>query len=144
MKKQYRNLVNKYTKMTGSKFLLDTNIITAWLKGETAVADKIDKAKEIHIPVIVLGELYYGALYSTQVDKNIREIKSICENYNVLPVDDETAIAYGQIKAALRKKGKPIPENDIWIAALAKRYELIVVTRDKHFKEIESIKIKKW
>ena len=131
-------------KMIGNKFLLDTNIITAWLKGETSVADKIDKAKEIHIPIIVVGELYYGALYSTQVEKNIREIKSITSNYNVLKVDEETTIAYGNIKAALRKKGKPIPENDIWIAAIAKRYELVVVTRDKHFKEIESINIKSW
>jgi tRNA(fMet)-specific endonuclease VapC len=131
-------------KMIGNKFLLDTNIITAWLKGETALADKIDKAKEIHIPIIVLGELYYGALYSTKVEKNIRDIKSITSNYNVLKVDEETTIAYGNIKAALRKKGKPIPENDIWIAAIAKRYKLIVVTRDKHFKEIESINIKSW
>jgi tRNA(fMet)-specific endonuclease VapC len=61
-----------------------------------------------------------------------------------LKVDEETTIAYGNIKAALRKKGKPIPENDIWIAAIAKRYELVVVTRDKHFKEIESINIKSW
>lgn len=130
--------------MIGNKFLLDTNIITAWLKGETAVADKIDKAKEIYIPIIVVGELYYGALYSTQVEKNIRDIKSITNYYNVLNVDEETTIAYGNIKAALRKKGKPIPENDIWIAAIAKRYDLVVVTRDKHFKEIESIKIKNW
>ena len=48
--------------MTGNKFLLDTNIITAWLKGEKPVAAKIDKAKEIHIPIIAIGELYYGAL----------------------------------------------------------------------------------
>jgi tRNA(fMet)-specific endonuclease VapC len=130
--------------MTGNKFLLDTNIITALLKGETAVANKIDKAKEIHIPIIVLGELYYGALYSTQVEKNIEQIKSITSNYNVLKVDEETTIAYGNIKAALRKKEKPIPENDICIAAIANRYELVVVTRDKHFKEIESIAIKRW
>jgi tRNA(fMet)-specific endonuclease VapC len=56
-------------KMTGNKFLLDTNIITALLKGEVSVAGKIDKAKEIYIPTIVLGELYYGALYSTQIEK---------------------------------------------------------------------------
>jgi tRNA(fMet)-specific endonuclease VapC len=96
-------------KMIGNKFLLDTNIITAWLKGDASVADKIDKAKEIHIPVIVLGELYYGALYSTRVEKNIKDIKSITSNYNVLKIDEETTIAYGNIKAALRKKGKPIP-----------------------------------
>ena len=131
-------------KMIGNKFLLDTNIIVAWLSGETNIAGKIDKAKEIHIPVIVLGELYYGALYSTQVEKNIQQIKNIIVIYNILMIDEETTIAYGNIKAALRKKGKPIPENDIWIAALAMRYELVLITRDKHFKEIESIKVKSW
>ena len=51
-------------------------------------------------------------------------------------------MAYGNIKAELRKKGKPVPENDIWIAAIAQRYQLTIVTRDKHFKEIESIGLK--
>ena len=131
-------------KMTGNKFLLDTNIITAWLKGEKPVADKIDKAKEIYIPIIVVGELYYGALYSTRVQKNIADIKLVTSSYSVLLIDEAVTIAYGNIKAALRKKGKPIPENDIWIAAIALHHELIIVTRDKHFKEIDSIKIKNW
>ncbi len=131
-------------KMTGNKFLLDTNIIAAWLKGEKTIADKIDKAKEIYIPIIVVGELYYGALYSTQVQKNIGNIQRITSHYNVLQIDEATTIAYGNIKAALRKKGKPVPENDIWIAAIAQRYQLTVVTRDKHFKEIENITLKKW
>ena len=130
--------------MTGNKFLLDTNIITAWLKGESKIADKIDKAEEIHIPIIVLGELYYGALYSTQKQKNLNNIKSITNHYNVLQIDEATTVAYGNIKTALRKKGKPVPENDIWIAAIAKRFNLIVVSRDKHFKEIEEILLKSW
>jgi tRNA(fMet)-specific endonuclease VapC len=53
-------------------------------------------------------------------------------------------LAYGNIKAALRKKGKPIPENNIWIAAIALHNKLVIVTRDKHFKEIENLNIKKW
>ena len=64
--------------------------------------------------------------------------------YNVLYIDEASARAYGNIKASLRKKGTPIPENDIWIAALAHRSELIIVTRDSHFKEIESISIENW
>jgi tRNA(fMet)-specific endonuclease VapC len=79
-------------KMTGNKFLLDTNIITAWLKGETSVAEKIDKAKEVHIPITVLGELYYGAMYSLHVQKNIDNIKIITAHYNVLSIDEDTAI----------------------------------------------------
>ena len=130
--------------MTGNKFLLDTNIITAWLKGEKPIADKIDNAKEIYIPIIAIGELYYGALYSTRIEKNISDIKRITSYYNVLLIDEAVTLIYGNIKAALRKKGKPIPENDIWIAAIAQHYELAIVTRDKHFKEIDTIKAKTW
>ena len=130
--------------MTGSKFLLDTNIIVAWLNGETVIADKIDKATEIHIPIIVLGELYYGAMNSTQVKKNINKIQNVAAHYNLLSIDEETTISYGNIKNSLRKKGRPIPENDIWIAAIAHRNKLIISTRDKHFNEIEGINIKNW
>lgn len=131
-------------KMIGNKFLLDTNIITAWLKGEKPIADKIDKAKEIHIPIIAIGELYYGALYSTRIEKNISDIKRITKYHNVLLIDEGVTLVYGNIKAALRKKGKPIPENDIWIAAIAQHHKLAIVARDRHFKEIDTIKVKNW
>ena len=130
--------------MAGNKFLLDTNIISAWLKGESGIADKIDAAKEIHLPVIAVGELQYGAMFSKHTKKNIDDINNISARYNVLVADENTAGRYGEIKAALRKKGKPIPENDIWIAAIALQHGLIVVTRDKHFSEIEELKVKKW
>ena len=81
--------------MTGNKFLLDTNIITAWLKGEKPVATKIDKAKEIHIPIIAIGELYYGALYSTRIEKNITDIRRITNYYNVLLIDEAITLVYG-------------------------------------------------
>ena len=63
--------------MSGSKFLLDTNIITAWIKGEKNIADKVEKANAVYIPIIVLGELYYGASYSTHFQKNIGVIKKL-------------------------------------------------------------------
>ncbi len=130
--------------MTGNKILLDTNIITALLKGETLIADKIDKASKVYIPAIVIGELYYGALYSSRIQKNISNIQLLTNSYTVLPVDTGTTVMYGTIKALLRKKGKPVPENDIWIAAIALQYNLIVATRDKHFKEITGLKLRYW
>ena len=57
--------------MIGSKYLLDTNIIIAWLQGESAIANEIEKAEEVHILVIVVGELYYGATFSTHVQKTL-------------------------------------------------------------------------
>lgn len=61
-----------------------------------------------------------------------------------MTIDEQATVEYGNIKAVLRKKGKPIPEDDIWIAAIAQRHKLILVTRDKHFKEIESLRLNSW
>ena len=130
--------------MTGNRILLDTNIISAWLKGETAIADKINQSLEVYIPIQVLGELYFGAQYSTQLELNLRNIQKLADNYTVLNTDRETASIYGIIKAALKKKGRPIPENDIWIATIAQQYQLILITRDKHFNEINSLEIENW
>ena len=60
------------------------------------------------------------------------------------PIDAETARQYGEIKESLRAKGRPIPENDIWIAAIAFQYQLSLVTRDQHFSEIKGLAIKTW
>lgn len=98
----------------------------------------------MYIPAIVAGEMYYGAQYSNQIEKNIQNINRLTEIYQVLNADASTAAVYGVIKAALRRKGKPIPENDIWIAAIAQQYSLALITRDKHFNEIDSITIVEW
>lgn len=136
--------VKKFTPMTGNRFLLDTNIVSAWLKGEAIIANNIDKADAIYIPIIVIGELYYGASFSVQIQKNTENIKRVTQRYPVLSIDEETTISYGNIKANLRKKGKPIPENDIWIAAIALTHHIPLVTRDKHFTEIEDILLEEW
>ena len=94
-------------RMPGNNFLLDTNIIIAWLKGEVSIAEKIDKASSVHIPIIVIGELYYVALYSSNVQKNIHDIRNIIARYDVLYIDESATIAYGNIKANLRRKVSP-------------------------------------
>lgn len=130
--------------MIGNRILLDTNIISAWLKGESIIADKIDKSSEIYIPINVLGELFYGAQYSTNVQANIANIAKVVDRYEVINTNQDTAALYGSIKAALKRKGRPIPENDIWIATIAQQHELTLITRDKHFNEIEGLSIENW
>ena len=130
--------------MTGSRILLDTNIISAWLKGEKIIAHKIDEAAEVYIPINALGEMYYGAQYSTNVQVNIENIGKVIEQYEVLNTNEDTASFYGTIKASLRRKGKPIPENDIWIATIAQQHGLTLITRDKHFEEIDGLSIENW
>ncbi len=91
------------------------------------------------MPSIVLGELYFGARKSGRVEENLALIDEFATNSSILACDTDTAKEYGVIKNTLQEKGRPIPENDIWIAAIARQYKLIVVTRDTHFDEIESL-----
>ncbi len=91
-----------------------------------------------------MGELYYGAQFSTKVEQNLNNISKAIFHYQMLMIDEDTCQNYGLIKASLRRKGKPIPENDIWIAALVKQHSLILSTRDKHFKEVDGLSIEEW
>jgi tRNA(fMet)-specific endonuclease VapC len=130
--------------MTGNNALLDTNIIAALINGEDTIINNIDSYDDVYIPIFVLGELYYEAAYSTKTEQNIASTLRVSQTYNILNTDNETASVYGNIKAQLRKQGTPIPENDIWIAALALQHNIPLATRDKHFKNIEKLAILNW
>src|SRR5688572_4514559 len=99
------------------RFLLDTNIVIALWANDEAVTRQLAAASEIFIPITVLGELYYGARKSAWSAKNTARIDEFAARSSVLLCDVTTAQQYGQIKNSLRAKGRPIPENDLWIAA---------------------------
>lgn len=130
-------------KMAG-KFLLDTNIVIALFNGESQVIKKINQAEELFLPAIVLGELYYGAMNSQRRKENQTLIDAFKPEVSILYIDDATALFYGNIKKELKDIGRPIPENDIWIAAIAKQYGLILISRDKHFEQIENMETENW
>ena len=126
------------------RYLLDTNIIIALFANERTVQDKLAQADEVFIPSVVMGELYFGAQKSVKATKNLARIDELASNTVVLGCDTETARYYGEVKNALRIKGHPIPENDIWIAAVAFQHNLTLVTRDTHFNEIENLEVVVW
>ena len=130
-------------KMNG-RYLLDTNIVIALFDGNAHIIERINQSEEVYIPVFVLGELFYGAYKSSKQIQNLKQIEDFQNQLEILECDKLTAKYYGEIKNDLRKKGKPIPENDIWISALAAQHQLIVITRDKHFENVEIIKTDKW
>ena len=101
------------------RVLHDTNILIALLAEELVVAQHIREAEAVYVPAIALGELYYGAVKSGRATANLRRLDALAAASAVLACDAATAISYGGIKGALRAKGTPIPENDLWIAALA-------------------------
>lgn len=126
------------------RFLLDTNVIIALFAREPMIHERLSNASEVFIPCIVIGELYFGSYKSLKVQENLNRIDEFALSNTVLPCDIETAKKYGDIKNRLKEKGQPIPENDIWIAAIAQQYALTVVTKDAHFKLVENLKIELW
>ena len=119
--------------------LLDSNIVIALFAGDASVQAKISAAPAVYLSVIVLGELYYGAEKSGKPKQNIERVTNLADSLAVMPCDSTTAREYGRIKEALRAKGRPIPENDIWISAMAIQHGLTLATRDRHFQEIPNL-----
>ena len=131
--------------MNGEDYLLDTNIIVPFLNGDPEIIKKFRQLSVIKIPFVVLGELYFGAYKSAKIEKNISNLKEfITSHCEVFHASDETLEVYGKVKQSLSKKGKPIPENDIWIAALALENRLPLVTRDRHFIHLSELEIIQW
>jgi len=128
--------------MPGS-ILLDTNIIIALFSGEKAASQRFSE-NVIAVPSTVLGELYYGARKSAQSPANLTRIDHFAASVEVVGCDAVTAQFYGRIKDGLRLKGRPIPENDIWIAAVACQFGLPLATRDEHFKHVDGLVLEQW
>ena len=126
------------------RFLLDTNIVIALFARDPGVLRQLAEAEEVFVPSIVLGELHYGARKSAQVAANERRIDELAARCSVLACDGETARRYGEAKNLLRAKGRPLPENDIWVAAIALQHGLALATRDARFNEIASLTVVPW
>lgn len=128
----------------GGNLLLDTNIVISLINNDPAVVRAIVDAEDIMIPSIVIGELYYGAFKSGKIPENLSRIEEFSSASAIVSCDETTGRHYGFIKNALREKGRPIPENDIWIAALAQQYCMTLVSRDRHFAEIDGLSVISW
>ena len=124
--------------------MLETNIVIALFANEATVQQRLTAAQEVFVPCIVLGELYYGAYRSARVVENLARLDAFATSNTVLLCDAVTARQYGDIKNTLRAKGRPIPENDIWIAAIARQHDLTVVARDAHFHEVDGLPVEEW
>ena len=126
------------------RFLRDTNIVIALFANDAVVQQHLAAAQEVFVPSIVLGELYYGARKSVRMAENLARIDAFVASKTVLPCATATAQHYGDIKNQLRAKGRPIPEHDIWIAAIAMQYQLTLVARDGHFHEVDGLQVEEW
>ena len=120
-------------------FLLDTNIVIALFEDDPLVRERLAARPRVMISVTVLGELYFGAFKSSDLARNLRRINDLLSETALVECDAETAYEYGIIRNELRLKGRPIPENDIWVAAMARQYGMTLVSRDRHFAEVDRL-----
>lgn len=120
---------------------LDSNIAIAVLNGNKALIRKLQAFEMIYLPVTVSGELLFGAKNSQQRSTNLDKFRNFIKNCEVLDINYLIAEEYSDIRLKLKQKGKPIPENDIWIAAICIVNGLPLLTSDKHFLEIENLEV---
>ena len=118
--------------------LLDTSAYSALQRGDTKVLAVMQRARAVAIPVVVLGELHSGFLLGNRCAENEELLARFMSkaSVSVLNVAEETALRYAEVDVFLRKKGRPIPRNDVWIAALALEHGMHLLTLDMHFGEI--------
>lgn len=131
---------------TNGRLLLDTNAVSAALDGGNTVVQVIAQAQAIYIPSIVLGELYFGAFNSPSPHRSqyLLLYDAMASQSAVLSCDAGTARVYGQVRSALKAKDRPIPSNDMWIAALVMQYNLTLLTHDAHFNSVDGLTVERW
>ncbi len=128
--------------MSGKKYLLDTNIIVDLFSGAREIKGLIESLEGPIVSAITMGELYFGVEKSQYRAKHLKQVGEFAGICTILDIDLATAKVYAKIKNELKKKGRPIPENDIWIAATSIQHNLALLTKDKHFKEIRGLDLK--
>ncbi len=121
--------------------VLDTNVYTSLEAGHEPTLRSLADADSLSLPSIVYGELYYGFRHGRRFDENLRKLDRFLVEFDVemIPVTVEVAKKFGDIFTSLRKKGRPIPTNDVWIAACCMEVEGILLTQDRHFLEVDQI-----
>jgi predicted nucleic acid-binding protein len=124
--------------------ILDTNAVSALFDGDERLGAQLELAGTIHLPTVVVGAYRYGLERSRHREKLGRLLDVLVEKSTVLPVDLATASVYARVREELRRRGRPLPENDVWIAALARQHELPIASRDAHFDQVRGVKRIGW
>ncbi len=124
--------------------ILDTNALSAAADCEPAAMEVVASAERISVPVIVLGEYRLGIAQSRRRRDYENWLREWIAAVTVLDVDEETTHHYAAIGVELKRKGKPIPVNNLWIASLCRQYALPLVSRDRHFDLVSGVRRIDW
>lgn len=129
--------------MSGN-YLLDTNVVIAILRNLPLFSPLPQDRDELSINVVVLGELRFGASKSQRPDEELRAVERFIHSVRVHSCGLDTAAQYAELRLMLANAGRPLPANDIWIAASALEHNLTLVTRDAHFDAIPHLAKERW
>ena len=123
------------------RILLDSSAYSHLKRGHHRVAEIVRASEEVLLSLVVIGELLYGFRNGDRRERNIRELHAFLDNpyVKVAALSLTTADRYSRIAASLRAKGRPIPSNDIWIAAHAMETGADLVSHDRHFEQIDGL-----
>jgi predicted nucleic acid-binding protein len=124
--------------------ILDTNGLSALADGDVTLEPILRQASGIAVPAIVLGEYRYGIRQSRNRVRYEQWLLEAIPSYKVLTVDEGTAEHYAEVREELKRKARPIPANDLWIAALARQHRLPILSRDRHFDFVPGLKRIAW
>lgn len=124
--------------------ILDTNALSAVADNEPAAVRLFSQAASIELPAIVLGEYRFGIAQSRRRKEYDKWLEQLIAATRVLPVDEETTSHYAQVRSELKKAGKPISSNDLWIAALCRQHRLPLMSQDAHFDAVQGLKRIRW
>lgn len=123
------------------RILLDSNAYSNLKRGHPRVAQIVRASEQVVLPFVVIGELLYGFRYGTRLERNLDELRAFLDNPRVATpsMNLTTADRYARIATALRAKGRPIPSNDIWIAAHAMEAGTDLISSDQHFEFVDGL-----
>ena len=124
-----------------SRILVDTSAYSEHLRDHPEVKAAIQRASEIGLSVVSIGELRAGFLKGGRTRRNEELLRSFLASprARAIPVNEETASRYAAIRDYLRRQGTPVPVNDVWIAATAAQHGLRLLTLDAHFLQIPQV-----
>lgn len=124
--------------------ILDTNALSAVADGEASVLELVGGADRVAVSVIVLGEYRFGIAQSRHRVSYEGWLRQWTATVEILDIDDRSTHSYSTIALELKRKGTPIPTNDLWIAALCRQHSLPLLSRDKHFDSVPGLQRLGW
>jgi tRNA(fMet)-specific endonuclease VapC len=124
--------------------ILDANAVSAIFEGGRALEAVLSRRAAHQLPVVVIGDYRYGLARAKRRKTLEPLLNSLIAQCTILNIDTDTTDAYATVREQLRADGKPLPENDVWIAALAVQHDLQLVSRDAHFTAVRGLRLVSW